>query len=133
MSSAVECASAVEAAATADGHSTLIAATDVAVNGCTPITIARSRTIGGPIAVTRAAIVAAIPGASTDEDAAREVARAVVTVWSASVRIVAIVTIGTNRCWTNSGVNRADTNTHANLCVCAGCGQEQNSEQCDIF
>jgi hypothetical protein len=45
--------------------------------------------------VPAAAIIAAVePGAGTDEDATGEVIRAVIAVWSAGVRIVAVITVG---------------------------------------
>jgi len=124
---AVETISAVEAAVAA-------AETFMAVESTAPVVAAMSIITVAVIAATTveaAAIVTAVePRAGADEDPADEIVRAVVTVWCAGVRIVAVVTVGAGRC---SAVNGAYSDADANLGVGAGSGEKQNSQQCNIF
>jgi hypothetical protein len=84
--------------------------------------------------VPAAAIVAAVePGAGADEDAAGEVVRAVEAVWSAGVRIVAVVTVGAGWRWANRAVHGTYSNPDTNLSVGIARGKKQNSQQCNIF
>ena len=81
--------------------------------------------------VEAATVVAVEPGARADEDAADEVVRSVVAVWSAGVRIVAVITIGADRRWSDDGTYPY---SQANLRVSAArCGKKQNSQQSNIF
>jgi hypothetical protein len=54
------------------------------------------------------------PRTGTDKEAAGEIVRAVVAVWSASVRSVAVVAVSTNWCGSNVPSYRTDTDAHAN-------------------
>jgi hypothetical protein len=82
------------------------------------------------IAVT---VVAVIPGAGTDEDAAGEVIGSVVTVRSAGIGIVAVVSIRADWRWADGAVDRTYSDAHGNLRVGAARGKKQNSQQCNIF
>ena len=75
------------------------------------------------------------PGAGADEDATDEVVRPVVTVGSAGVRIVAVVTVSANRRGANGTVygTDSDTNAEPNLRVGAARGKKQYSHQSNIF
>jgi hypothetical protein len=44
-------------------------------------------------AIIAASVVAVVPGTGTDEDAAAEIVRTVISIWSASVRIVGVITV----------------------------------------
>ena len=72
-------------------------------------------------------VAAVIPGASADEDAAEKVVRAVVAIWSASVRIVAVVTVGADWRWADGAVHGTYSNRHADLRVGAARCEKQNS------
>jgi len=72
-------------------------------------------------------VAAVIPGASADEDAAEKVVRPVVAIWSASVRIVAVVTVGADWRWANGAVHGTYSNRYADLRVGAARGEKQNS------
>jgi len=92
-----------------------------------------------PVAVVAAAIIAATvgavtivaavePRASTDEDAADEVVRAVVSVRSAGVWIIAVVAVGANWRGADCAVHGTYSNADANLRVSAARGKKQNSQ-----
>lgn len=110
-----------------------------------PIAIARPVAISGPIAVARtiiavpgaaiiaASVVTAIPGSGTNKHASNKVAGPVITVGCAGIRIVAVVTIRTDRRRPNTGVHRAYSNAHSDLGACISCGKEQNPQQCNKF
>jgi hypothetical protein len=147
VTTGVETASAVEAdrrametraAMNADG-STVVTARDWAANSSAVVTISGPITIAGTtVPVTGApvkavAVVAVIPGASPDEEAADKVAGPVIAVGRASIGIEAVVTIGADRCWSNAYGYRTDSDAHGNLCVGVPCGKKQNPQQCCIF
>jgi hypothetical protein len=132
----VEAIAAVESAAVAAtdeavGFSTPVAVTAVAIIAAMPV-IAMSVVAAAIISATveAVAIVAVEPGAGADEDATDEVIRPVVAVWSASVRIVAVVTVSAD--W-RGAVHGTYSNGHANLRVGASRGKKQNSKQSSIF
>jgi len=84
--------------------------------------------------VEAAAVVTAVePWAGADEDAADEVVRSVIAVGSASIGIVAVVTVGAGRGGADGTVNRAYPDTETNLRVGAARGKKQNSQQSNIF
>jgi hypothetical protein len=134
---------AVEACTAVEGNCRM-AAGEAAGNSCgsAMVTIAwaiAEEACMAVVTVARAAIEAArtipavIPRASADEDAAHKVISPIVTVRGASIRVVAVITIGTNRCCPNSGRYRTYANAHGNLSLSA-CGHEkQNSKQSNIF
>jgi hypothetical protein len=79
--------------------------------------------------VEATAIVAAVvPRAGADEDAADEVIRPIVAVGGASVRIVTVVTVGTNRSGADGAVNGAYPDAYANLRLGSTSGKKQNSQ-----
>jgi hypothetical protein len=85
-------------------------------------------------AVESVAIVAVIPRACTDEHTAREPAGPIIAIGRASVRIISVVTVGTNRRGSYARRDRAHSNTHGNLSVSASCNsKKQNSKQRSIF
>jgi hypothetical protein len=145
---AVESIAAVIAAARV---STVVATADEAVGVATPVAVTAVAVVASmsiiisimavvAVAVVTAATVesvaivaAVVPGAGTDEDAAGEVVRPVVAVWSTGVRIVAVVTIGAGRCWPDGAVHGTYSNTKRNLCVSTSRGKKQNSQQSNIF
>jgi len=155
MSAAAVASTAVETAATAAMEtiaaviaaarvSAVVAATDEAVGftapvAVTPVTVVAPVSVVSAVAVVAVAIVTAasveaativaavVPGAGTDEDAAGEVVRSVVAVWSTGVRIVAVVTIGAGRRWPDGAVHRTYSNAHGNLRVSICCGKKENS------
>ena len=154
MAAAVETASTMEAAATVEAASSAAveattaviaanwaaveSATDVAVGGCASVAIAWAIAMTGPIAVAWAAIetvavVAVIPRTGADEHATYKPARTVVAIGRAGVRIIAVVTIGADRRWSNAGVHGTYADTHSNLGVSASRGKKQNPQQCSIF
>ncbi len=79
--------------------------------------------------VKTAPIVAVIPGAGTDEEAINEVARAIVAIRGAGIRIIAVVTVGTDRSWPNCSIHGTNSHSDRNLGLRAGCGKEQNAQQ----
>ena len=117
------------AVATADeaaGIAASVAVTAVAVVAAGPVV--------ATAVITAPTIVAAVePRAGTDEDAAGEVVRAVVAVRRASVRIVAVVTVGAGGRWPDRAVHRTYSNAHGKLRVGACRCNKQNSQQSNIF
>lgn len=130
--SAVESSVAMKAASSI---AAVIAATDVAVSTSVsvagPITI--PSTIEGGVAIVAMAPIAVIPGAGADEDAANEVVRAIVAVGSAGVRIITVVAISADRCWSNGDADRTYSNANSDLGVRASRSEEQNCKECKIF
>ena len=132
---AVESIAAVKAATSV---SAVIAAADEAVRVAASVAVAAVAIIATTSVVTvavvtattveAAAIVAAVePGAGADEDTAYEVIRPVVAVWSAGVRIVAVVTISAGGRWADGAVYGTYSNAHPKLCVGAARSKKQNS------
>jgi hypothetical protein len=117
-----------------------IAATEAAVAAAETIMAVKTATSIVAVAVIAAttveaaAVVTAVePWAGADEDAADEVVRSVIAVGSASIGIVAVVTVGAGRGGADGTVNRAYPNAETNLRVGAARGKKQNSQQCNIF
>jgi len=71
--------------------------------------ITRASIESGTAVETRPPIIAVEPGTRSDENAADEVVRAVIAVGRTGVRVVAIITIGTDR--SGAYVSRAHSNT----------------------
>src|SRR6266481_4923488 len=144
----------VEPAATAAMETTIVAvetaavtATDEAVGFTAPEAVT-AVSIVAITSVEAATIVAAAiksatveampieamePGAGADEDATGEVVRPVETVRSASVRIVAVVTVSADWRGADGAVHGTYSNGHANLCVGASRSKKKNSQQSSIF
>src|SRR3954452_4212370 len=68
----------------------IIAASTVITPAIVPPAVVSAAVISMPV-------VAVIPGAGADEHAADKVVRPVVSIWSTSVRIVAVIAVGTDR------------------------------------
>jgi hypothetical protein len=83
--------------------------------------------------VEAAAIVAVVPGAGADEDAADEVVRSIVAIGSAGVRIVAVVTIGADRRRADGAVHGTYSNAHGELCVSISRGKKQNPQKSNVL
>ncbi len=141
----VEAVAAMESAViTAAVETTAVAATDEAVGFSTPVAVTAVSIVGAMPVIAMSVVAAAIksatveampmePGAGADEDAAGEVVRSVVTVRSASVRIVAVVTVSADWRRADGAVHGTYSNGHANLCVGASRSKKQNSQQSSIF
>jgi hypothetical protein len=103
------------------------------------INIPRPRAVTRPVAIPRMpvnwpSVVAVIPRARADENAPREPARSVIAIRRASVRIVAIISVRTNRCRSNTGNDWPNTKANGDLCLGAASQcKKQNSQKCDIF
>lgn len=99
------------------------------------IPVTRPIRISRPIAITRTAIetarpiVSVIPGTSTDKYAANKPVRPVIPVWSASVWIIAVVPVCTNRRGPNACHNRSYANTNRYLSVGASCHSQNQDPQ----
>ena len=141
----VEAVAAMESAViTAAMETAAVAATDEAVGFSTPVAVTAVSIVGAMPVIAMSVVAAAIksatveampmePGAGADEDAAGEVVRSVVTVRSASVRIVAVVTVSADWRRADGAVHGTYSNGHANLCVGASRSKKQNSQQSSIF
>jgi hypothetical protein len=121
---------AMETIATAEAFTAMeavvaAAETFMAVESATSIVTA---TVIAATTVESAAVVAAVePGTGADEDATGEVVRPVVAVRSASVRIVAVVTVSADRRGADGAVHGAYTDAHAELRLGGACGKKKNS------
>jgi hypothetical protein len=90
--SAAELSTSVEVAAAISAiKSTSIPAAAVVAIAATVIT---ATIVAAPVAVPMIAVVAAIPRAGADEDAAHEPVRSVIAVGGAGVRIIVVIAIG---------------------------------------
>jgi len=128
-------------------ESTAVTATDEAVGFSTPVAVTAVSIVGAMPVIAMSIVAAAIksatveampieamePGAGADEDAAGEVIRSVVAVRSASVRIVAVLTVSAGWRRADGAVHGTYSNGHANLCVGASRSKKQNSQQSSIF
>jgi hypothetical protein len=153
MSAAVASTTAVESAVIAATRvaavvsviTAVVASADEAVGVATPVAMIAAMSVVALTSVVTVAIVAAttveaaaiiaavVPGAGADEDAAGEVVRPVVAVWSAGVRIVTVVTISAGRGWPDGAVHWTYSNAHRKLCVSISRGEKQNPQQSNIF
>ncbi len=101
------------------------------------ISVTRPIRISRPVAVaiTRTAIetarpiVSVIPGTSTDKYAANKPVRPVIPVGSASVWIIAVVSVRTSRRRPNARHNRSYANTNRYLSVGASCHSQNQNPQ----
>lgn len=116
--SAADCAASAVGLPAVKARSPVVAGTRVNPTASAPISRASP--------VSRAAIVSAMePRAGTDEDSARKVAGAIVTIGRASVRSVAVVAVGADR---SLVIIARPANSHSDddaLSVCEG-SSEQN-------
>jgi len=144
----VEAVAAMETAViTAAMETAVVTATDEAVGFTAPVAVTAVSIVAvtsvEAVTVVTAAIKSATveampieavePGAGADEDATGEVVRPVETVRSASVRIVAVVTVSADWRRADGAVHGTYSNGHANLCVGASRSKKQNSQQSSIF
>jgi hypothetical protein len=143
--SAVKAATTMEAAAAtavestaATSEASTIAASSITVETAPTISVAAPITISATIvamAVEAAPVVAVIPRSGAYKDSAYKVIRAVITVRGASIRIVAVITVGACRSGADASVHRADSNAdaEAHLGLCLTCGKKQNCKKRCIF
>src|SRR5882757_1018443 len=115
----------------------VVAATDEAVGFTAPVAVTAVSIVAvtsvEAVTVVTMPIEAMEPGAGADEDATGEVVRPVETVRSASVRIVAVVTVSADWRGADGAVHGTYSNGHANLCVGASRSKKKNSQQSSIF
>lgn len=100
---------------------------------------------GSPIAkawtvsITRTHVISprvapsAEPRTCAHEDSADKVVGSPISDWGASIRIIRVVAVSTNRLRPDGDAHGAYANAHGNLSVCAPCGKKQNSPKCCIF
>jgi hypothetical protein len=117
----------------------VVASADEAVGVATPVAMIATMSVVAVTSVVTVAVVTAttveaaaivtavVPGAGADENAAGEVVRPVVAVWSTGVRIVAVITISAGRCWPDGAVHGTYSDAHGKLCVGVSRGKKQNS------
>ena len=144
----MEAVAAMESAViTAAMESAAVTATDEAVGFTAPVAVTAVSIVAvtsvEAVTVVAAAIKSATveampieamePGAGADEDATGEVVRPVETVRSASVRIVAVVTVSADWRGADGAVHGTYSNGHANLCVGASRSKKKTSQQSSIF
>jgi hypothetical protein len=124
--SSVEVIAAVKVtAARAAIESTSIPAAAVVAIAATVIT---ATIVAAPVAVSMIAVVAAIPRAGADEDAAHEPVRSVIAVGGAGVRIIVVIAIGADGSGpVIHGTSYTDAKGDA-LGVSAGSREETNTE-----
>jgi hypothetical protein len=129
----------------------MVAASNIAAGRGTPvavswpITIRRSVTIAGPVAVSRTvvavsgaaiiapSVVAVIPGTGADKHAACKVARPVISVRRAGVGVVAVITVKACRSWADTCVAGTNSNADGNLRLRRTSGEKQNPKQREIL
>jgi hypothetical protein len=99
-----------------------------------PISVTRSPTVSRTSVEARMAVVAVIPRARADEDAAHKPTRAVITVRSASIRSITVITVSANRRGSNAHSNRSYANTYGHLRLRTACDREkQNCQKRKVF
>jgi hypothetical protein len=148
VTAAVAASTTVESATAAIGATTTIAATcgrmSVAAMVSIAVTVVTAATTVVVSAAPTAAVVAvtiiavapapAVPGADANKHAVHEPIRSVVAIGRAGIRIIVIISIGTDRGWSVHWAADADSNTDANLGVGAPRAEEkQHPQQRDIF
>jgi hypothetical protein len=150
VTAAVAASTTVESATAAIGATatTAIAATcvrmSVAAMVSIAVTVVTAATTVVVSAAPTAAVVAvtiiavapapAVPGADANKHAVHEPIRSVVAIGRAGIRIIVIISIGTDRGWSVHWAADADSNTDANLGVGAPRAEEkQHPQQRDIF
>jgi hypothetical protein len=103
-----------------------VAGTAVSVSDATAVAIAATKAIAASV------VAATEPGAGTDEDAAREPVRAVVSVGRAGVGRVVVVTVGAGRRAIPVPVG-GYADADRDLCVGVCCGDKKDREYSEIF
>ena len=128
---AMEAVAAAEAAAitavpamvtTAEAFMAIVTSTTIIA-----MTIVAAAVIAAATVEATAIVAAVIPGAGADEDSTKEVVRAVVAVGGASVRVVAVVTVGADRGGADGAVHGTYPDAHANLRLGGTSSKKQNS------
>src|SRR5215471_13228793 len=106
----------------------------VAIVAAAPVIgVATVPVIGPWPAVVAPPVVAVEPGSGSNEDAAHKPVRTVVTIGSASIWIVSVVSVCTNRSRTViNGPANADGHADLRLCIAAE-GKEHQAEQCCVL
>jgi hypothetical protein len=125
---AVESASTLETATCVAANRSPIAAAVASVSPARMTIVAKTPAR----AVEAVAVVAVIPRAGTDEDAAYEPVRPVITIGRTCIRIVAVIPVGARWCWANTGDNRTYANAHADLCMSTSrnCEKQDPQQRC---
>jgi hypothetical protein len=86
-----------------------------AITVAMPAVSAAVPSVAAPIAGA-SIVAAAVPRACADEETAGEVARAVVSIGRASVRVIPVIAVGADGSWPN--VARTDPHSHCDvLCI----------------
>jgi hypothetical protein len=132
--SAVESATVVSAAVITTADPTMCHGTAV-ITVPMPVAIAGMIAVAVPrMPIKAMAIIAVVPRARANEDAVHEPVRPVIPIRSAGVRIVAIISIRTNRRRPHTRDYWSNANAHRNLSVSASCGgKNQNCQKCHVF
>jgi hypothetical protein len=118
----MEAAAAVEAFTTMEATAAVIESAATGVPVAVPVVAAVViATPASVVAVSATAIVAVVPRAGADKDATDEVVGTVKAIRCASVGVVAIVSIRTNR-------SRADSDANGNLSMGVACGKHENAK-----
>jgi len=78
------------------------------------------------IAISTAAVVAVVPRAGADKDAADKVVRTVVAVRRTRIWVIAVVAVGANR--SGSYIGGTNSNANGDLSVGVTCRKHQNAE-----
>jgi hypothetical protein len=108
----------------------VVAATAVVAVSVVPLTVIATAVA---IAIVPASIKSGEPRTGAYERATYKVARPVIAVRSAGIRVVAVISIVTNRSRTiiraDSCVNWTDRNSNRNLCICTACGEQNRYRQ----
>jgi hypothetical protein len=126
--SGVAIAVAIEAVATA-GVAVVVKAPTVAATIVTIVGVASIiATSAAGEAVSATAIVAVVPRAGADKDAADKVVGTVESVRRALVGVVAVVSVGANGSYADVAVARADSNSNGNLSLGVTCRKHEKGK-----
>jgi uncharacterized membrane protein len=86
----------------------------------------RVSTPASVVAVSTTAVIAVVPGASTDKDTADERLWTVEAIRCAFVRVVAVVSVRTNGCYAD--VARSNSNVNGDLSLRVTCGKHEDAK-----
>jgi hypothetical protein len=89
-----------------------------------------SAVIASVVAVSTAAIIAVVPRAGTDKDAADKIVGTIEAIRRAFVRVGVVVSVGTNGSYADVArtVAWADSDAHRNLSMGVTCSKHENTE-----
>src|SRR5712664_2658645 len=131
---------AMEASAAVEAFTTMEATAAMSESTTTGVTVAAARVpVAAPvvaavviatptsvIAISTAAVVAVVPRAGADKDAADKVVRTVVAVRRTRIWVIAVVAVGANR--SGSYISGTNSNANGDLSVGVTCRKHQNAE-----